>query len=109
MFLVSLFRRECLVSVKFLTRDFDDFFISELPESKYAFSRKCMCVCMYLCVYVCMHVCVCVPVCVRVCNEFVRGITHTGRGIKFIFGRYLKFILKLCKFDYIVDRIILRI
>ena len=26
---------------------------SELPESKYAFSGKCLCVCMCVCVYVC--------------------------------------------------------
>ena len=30
-----------------------------------------------------------------------------NRGIKFIFSRYLKFILKLCKFNYVVDSIIL--
>ena len=69
------------------------------------------CVCVRLCV--CMCACVCTCVCMRVCNKFVRGITRnwTEIYIKFIFGiwRYMKFILKLCKFNYIVDGKILSI
>ena len=42
------------------------FDISELPESKYAFSRK------NVCVYVYMRA----RVCVCVCNKFVRSITR---------------------------------
>ena len=40
------------------------FDISELPESKYAFSRKCVCVCVcgwvWVWVWVYVYVCVCV-------------------------------------------------
>ena len=58
------------------------FYIFELPESKYGFSRKCLCVCMYVSVYMYVRVCVCVCACVcacvyvRVCNKFVRDITR---------------------------------
>ena len=65
-----LSQRESLVRVKFFDPQISMIFdISELPESKYAFSRKC--VCAYVCARVCVRaracVCVCVCVCVRVC------------------------------------------
>ena len=49
--------------------------------------RACACVCVCVCVCVCMCVCVCVCV----------------------YLRYIEFSLKLCKFNYIVDRILLSI
>ena len=61
--------------------------------------------CVYMCV--CVSVCVCVCVCVlKICPQYN---TKLARDIKFIFGRYIKLILKLCKFNYIVDRITLSI
>ena len=58
-FLLS--QRECLVTVKFFYPQISMIFdISEIPESKYAFSR--MPVCMYVCVCACVCVCVCVCV-----------------------------------------------
>ena len=48
-FLLS--QRESLVTVKIFDPQISMIFdISDLPESKYAFSRKCLCVCMYVCV-----------------------------------------------------------
>ena len=49
------------------------FDISGLPESKFAFSRKGLCVCMCVRVYVCACVCV--------CNKFVRAITRNWTEI----------------------------
>ena len=96
---------------------------------KYAFSEKCVCVCVCLygcvcvyvcvcvymcvcmCVYICVCVCVCICVCVCVCVCVYVCVcpqhnSNQDRDIKFISGRYMKFILKLCRFNYIVDRII---
>ena len=39
-----------------------NFDISELPKSKYAFSRNFLCVCMYVCVCVCVGACKCMCV-----------------------------------------------
>ena len=53
-----LFQRESFVTVKFFDHDISMIYdISELPKSKYEFSRK----------YLCMRACVCVPVCMCVC------------------------------------------
>ena len=49
----------------------------------------------------------CLCACVRVWWICPRHNSKLYKGIKFIFGRYLKFILKLSKFNYIVDWIIL--
>ena len=68
----------------------------------YVCACVCVCVRVSVCVYVC--VCVCVGMCVII---FPRHNSKLDRGIKFIFGRYSKFILKLDKFNYIVDYIIL--
>ena len=52
-----LSQRESLVTVKFFDPQISMIIdISELPESKYAFSKKCVCVC--------------------VCYEFVRSISR---------------------------------
>ena len=62
-------QRESFVTVKFLDPEFSIIFeISELPESKYAFSKKCVCVCVCVCVCACACACVCVCVCVCVCG-----------------------------------------
>ena len=59
--ILLLSQRESFVTVKFFDSEISMITsISELPESKYAFSGKCLCVCMYVCVYVCMCVYVCV-------------------------------------------------
>ena len=55
------------------------FDISDLPESKYAFSRKCLYV--SVCVRVRVRVRVCVCVYVYVCKKFVCGITRKWTGI----------------------------
>ena len=61
MFLLS--QRESLVTVKFFDRQISMIFdISELPESKYAFSKKCLCVCACACVCARARACVCVCV-----------------------------------------------
>ena len=39
----------------------------------------------------------------------VQHNSKLDRDIKIIFGRYIEFILKLCKFNYIVDQILLSI
>ena len=101
---LSLSQRECFVRVKFLDLEISMIFdISELPESKYAFSKNFLCVCMYvLCIMyyvlcVCMCVCVCVCGCVGVCvcmcvckyvYRFISGSTPsilTGWGSFFLF------------------------
>ena len=74
MFCLLLSQRESLVTVKFFDPQISVIFnISELPESKYTFSRKCLCACVRACVCVCVCACVrarvrvCVCVCVCVC------------------------------------------
>ena len=72
---ILLSQRESLVTVKFFDPQISMIFDTELPESKYAFSRKCLCVCVCVCVCVraCVRACVhararaCVCVCVYVC------------------------------------------
>ena len=60
-FPILLSQRESLVTVKFFDPQIPMIFdISELPESKYAFSKKCLCVSVYVCMYVCVYVCMCV-------------------------------------------------
>ena len=61
-----LSQRESLVTVKFFDLEISVIFnIYELPESKYAFSRKCLVyVCVCACVRACVRACVCVCVCV---------------------------------------------
>ena len=70
-----------------------------------------VCVCVCVCACACVRVCVCVYVCVCMCVLWIcpRHNSKLDRDIKFIFGRYIEFILKLCKFNYIVDRILLGI
>ena len=60
---ILLSQRESLVTVKFSDPQISMIFdIFEFPESKYAFSRKCLyvCVCVRACVRACVRVCVCV-------------------------------------------------
>ena len=73
---------------------FDDYRCFWAPDLKYAFLEN-------VCVYVCMCVCICM---LWTCP---RHNSKLDIGMKFIFGRYLKFILKLCKFNYTVDWIII--
>ena len=66
-----LSQRESLVKVKFFDLEiFMIFDISELPESKNAFSRKCVCVCgcARMCVYVYVGACVWECACECLCG-----------------------------------------
>ena len=66
-----------------------------------------MCFLENVCVYVC--VCVGAGVGVGVGVIYSRHNSKPNRDIKFIIGKYMKFILELCKVNCIVDRIILSI
>ena len=62
-----LSQRESLVTVKFFDPKISMIFdISELPESKYAFSSKCMCLCVHACARA--YVRACLGACVRACE-----------------------------------------
>ena len=61
--------------------------------------------CVRSCLSVCVHACVRVSA-LEICVQFNSKL---ARDIKFIFGVYMKCILKLSKLNYIVDRIILSI